>query len=530
MGSDEQRRDDEVTYVDGVIRVDALDQLIAARAAATPDAEMACESGGRRITYAEFETRVAEVAGGLQQLDVEPGTIVSWTLPTSIDALVLSAALRLLGAVQNPIIPNYRQSEFLFCVGQVQASLLVVPGVWRGFDYAAMANEVHTQTGVTVVDTTNGLPSGPPLRVAATRAPDATNWVFYTSGTTSDPKGAKHRDAGLIGVADGIAERYDTRFGDRSAIVFPYTHIGGIVWLYITLRHGVTLLFDEAFDPVRTTEFLVRERVTHAGSGTPFHMAYLAAQRAHPDQPLFSNLKNCPGGGAPKPPELHYAVKRELGGSGIASGWGLTEAPILTTARHSDPDEKLANTEGFPLPGVVMRVVKSDGSVAAAGEAGELRAKGPQVMVGYVDSRLDAPAFDEQGYFRTGDLGVIDADGYVTITGRLKDVIIRNGENISAKEIEDLLFTHPLIADVAVIGLPDPRVGERACAVVVPVDGNDPPTFVSMQQFLRDKAIRVHAIPEQLEIVTDLPRNASGKILKNQLREQFVGSSGNRAR
>jgi cyclohexanecarboxylate-CoA ligase len=522
--------DDDVRDRDEVLRVDALEQLIAARAAATSDAEMACESGGRRISYAEFATRVAEVAGGLEQWGVVPGSVVSWTLPTNIEALILSAALRVVGAVQNPIIPNYRHSEFSFCVRQAQASVLIVPGVWRGFDYAAMAHEIHAQTGVSVVDTTEGLPSAGASGTIVPRPDDATNWIFYTSGTTADPKGAKHRDAGLIGVADGIAARYDCRFGDRSAIVFPYTHIGGIVWLYLTLRHGVTVLLEEAFDPVRTTEFLVRERVTHAGSGTPFHMAYLAAQRLDPERPLFPHLKNCPGGGAPKPPELHYAVKRELGGAGIVSGWGLTEAPILTTVHHGDPDEKLAHTEGFALPGVVLRVVKDDGSLAAPGEQGELRAIGPQLMVGYVDSRLDAAAFDEHGYFRTGDLGTLDAEGYVTITGRLKDVIIRNGENISAKEVEDLLFTHPLVGDVAVIGLADARVGERACAVVVPVDANEPPTFAALQQFLRDKSIRVHAIPEQLELVASLPRNASGKILKNQLREQFAGSAATRSR
>jgi cyclohexanecarboxylate-CoA ligase len=507
----------------GLRDTDALDELIAARAVATPDAEIACEPDGRRLSYAEFATRVTEVAGGLRQRGVTRGTIVSWSLPTSIDALVLSAALRSMGAIQNPIIPNYREREFAFCVAQVQASLLIVPHEWRGFDYGAMAHRLEAEIGVSVLEVLDGLPTGPPLSEAAGRAGE-TNWIFYTSGTTSVPKGARHRDAGLVAVADGIAERYDARFGDRSAIVFPYTHIGGIVWLYLTLRHGVTLLLEPSFDPRRTTEFLVRERVTHAGSGTPFHMAYLAAQREQPSRRLFPHLKNCPGGGAPKPPELHYAITRELGGSGIVSGWGLTEAPILTTAGQSDPDAKLANTEGFPLPGVDLRAVRRDGTLAAPGEEGELRAKGPQLMVGYVDASLDAAAFDEEGYFRTGDLGTLDVDRYVTITGRIKDVIIRNGENISAKELEDLLFTHPGIGEVAVIGLPDPRVGERACAVVVPADAKDPPTFATLQQFLREMGIRVHAIPEQLEVVRELPRNASGKILKSELRERFAGT------
>ena len=151
---------------------------------------------------------------------------------------------------------------------------------------------------------------------------------------------------------------------------------------------------------------------------------------------------------------------------GIVSGYGLTEAPIVCMATCSDPDDKLADTEGRATPGVTFKVVALDGSTAGPGTEGELRVKGPQVMRGYLDSSLDADAFDEEGFFRTGDLGVLDDEGYVVVTGRLKDVIIRHGENISAKEVEDLVYQHPSVADVAVVGIPDARTGERACAVI----------------------------------------------------------------
>jgi acyl-CoA synthetase (AMP-forming)/AMP-acid ligase II len=147
--------------------------------------------------------------------------------------------------------------------------------------------------------------------------------------------------------------------------------------------------------------------------------------------------------------------------------------------------------------------------------------KGPQVSRGYLDPSLDAEAFDEEGYFRSGDLGVVDADGYVTITGRLKDVIIRHGENISAKEVEDLLYAHPAVADVAVIGLPDPKTGERACAVVAVAEGGSF-DFATMGEYLRGQGLRVNAVPEQLELVDAVPRNPAGKILKHTLREQFA--------
>lgn len=182
-------------------------------------------------------------------------------------------------------------------------------------------------------------------------------------------------------------------------------------------------------------------------------------------------------------------------GGGIVSGWGLTEAPILTMASDRDPDDKLAHTEGRPMPGVLLPVVTLDGRIAQTSEEGELRAKAPQMMQGYVDPELDKKGFDDDGWFRTGDLGVIDEHGYVRITGRLRDVIIRHGENISAKEVEDLLYTHPKVADVAVIGLPDPTTGERACAVVSTRDGQEPIAIDEMQDFLRAKGLRAQAIP-----------------------------------
>src|SRR5206468_130092 len=161
----------------------------------------------------------------------------------------------------------------------------------------------------------------------------------------------------------------------------------------------------------------------------------------------FPSFRLCNGGGAPRPSTLHAQIRDEVGGLGVIAGWGLTEAPILTMSSVHDPDAALDDSEGRAMPGVELRAVTLDGRVAGPGEEGELRAKAPQMMLGYVDTELDGHAFDAEGYFRTGDLGTIDGDGFVRITGRLKDIIIRKGENISAKEVEDLLFTHPDVAD-----------------------------------------------------------------------------------
>jgi len=506
--------------------------LIEARAAATPEATLAHEDTGKELTFAGYRDACLRAAAGLHlEHGIGAGTSVSWELPTWNESLVLVGALARLGARQNPLIPIYRHREVGFITRQSEAALLIVPTVYRGFDFQAMAEELAAdRDGLDVLVVDRDLPDGDPAALPAVEPPPATaaaapvRWLFYTSGTTADPKGAPHTDLTVAASALAMAECLDIGPDDVSALVFPFTHIGGIGWLIASLLTGCTLLTTEAFDPSATPAFLAANGVTLAGSGTPFHMAYLAAQRATPGTPLFPAVRSYPGGGAPKPPQLHRDLKAELGGVGIVSGYGLTEAPIVVMASTGDPDDKLADTEGRATPGVSIKVVALDGTVVGPGHEGELRLKGPQVISGYLDPALDAEAFDEDGWFRSGDLGVVDAEGYVTITGRLKDVIIRHGENISAKEVEDLLYSHPAVADVAVIGLPDAKTGERACAVVAVAEGQAL-DFAAMGAFLREKGLRTNAIPEQLELVDAVPRNPAGKILKQALRDRFAGST-----
>lgn len=520
----------------GWVIAPTLWELIQRRASATPDATMAVDETGRSMTFVEYRNRCLSVAAGLHaNHGIGEGSAVSWLLPTWLESFVLVGALSRLSARQNPIIPIYREREVGFAVNQTDADLLVVPSVWRGFDYEEMARSIaseHAGTGVLVCD--HELPEADPDIPGALPAPPAifgfaadapVRWVFYTSGTTADPKGAQHTDSSVLVSALAMSECLDLTPDDVSGLVFPFTHIGGIGWLMATLVGGCEMVITEAFNPQTTPIQLSEADVTLAGSGTPFHMAYLAAQRAAPDANLFRNVRAFPGGGAPKPPQLHHDLRDEIGGVGIVSGYGLTEAPIVCMATCSDPDAKLATTEGRATPGVTFKVVAVDGTVVGAGAEGELRVKGAQLMRGYLDTSLDTDAFDEEGFFRTGDLGVIDDEGYVVVTGRLKDVIIRHGENISAKEVEDLVYQHPSVADVAVVGLPDDRTGERACAVVAlrpEVSGLDLP---ELRAFLQGKGLRVQSVPEQLEIVDVVPRNPAGKILKHKLREQLLVSA-----
>lgn len=506
--------------------------LIEARAEATPDALFTVDETDRRSTFKEFRDAAERCAAGLQAKGVGAETMVSWMLPTNWESLVLVAGLSRLGAVQNPILPIYRHKEVGFITKQAKSKLLVVPGTWRGFDYLGMANEIAAERdGLEVMVVTGSVPEGdpsslppPPPEYGDADAP--IRWLFYSSGTTADPKGAQHTDMTLCAAARGMAGVLDLADDDRVAMVFPFTHVGGVVWVYAGLMAGCSFIVVPVFDPATTIDVLAKNDVTQATAGTAFHQAYLAEQRkrraAGNDAALFPSVRSFPGGGAPKPPQLHFDLKQEMGGAGIVSGYGMTECPILVMNSVHDPDQKLADTEGRACPPEVdVRIVKSDESVAAAGEEGEFRVKAPQLCKGYLDESLNAAAFDPNGYFRTGDLGYLDDGGYAVITGRLKDVIIRKGENISAKEVEDLLYTHEKVEDVAVVGLPDPDTGERACAVLSLADAGQPLVMDEMASFLKEKGLMVQKIPEQIEVVEAIPRNATGKILKHELRKKY---------
>jgi acyl-CoA synthetase (AMP-forming)/AMP-acid ligase II len=257
-----------------------------------------------------------------------------------------------------------------------------------------------------------------------------------------------------------------------------------------------------------------------AGGSTAFYIGFLNEQRKNPGEKLIPTLRMLSGGGAPKPPEVYFEVKAEMG-IPVAHGYGMTECPMIAQGGPADTDDQLAHSEGAPVFRCEISIVREDGSEADAGEEGEVRLAGPMLFKGYTDPALNASAFDELGRFRTGDLGVKRADGHVTLTGRLKDVIIRKGENISAKEVEDILYTHPKVKDCAVIGLPDRERGERVCAVVETADGQEPLTFAEMVQWCRDAGLMTQKIPEQLEVRDPLPRNATLKILKFVLRDEL---------
>jgi cyclohexanecarboxylate-CoA ligase len=502
-------------------------ELVRRRAEISGDRTMLIDTAGHRVSFSEFASRVEVVAAGLQSLGIGAGTRVTWQLPTRIDSVVVSMALSRLAAVQNPVLHLYREREVAAVLRQSLPEFFMVPGVWRDRDFTAMATVLAAEldSAPVVLDLGGELPVGDPSMLPpALLTGDDARWVYYTSGTTSEPKGVQHTDKTLMAGGRGLAAALDMSPEDIGSIAFPYSHIAGPDYLLMMLAAGFGAVLLEAFVPADAVAVFRELGVTMCGGSTAFYQMYLAEQRKSPGVPIVPSLRIMSGGGAAKPPEIFYDVQREMGVR-VVHGYGMTEVPMMAMGSPHDTDEQLAETDGRPVVGAEIRIVREDGAVAGLNEEGEVRLRGPVVCVGYTDPAANDAAFDADGWFRTGDLGVLRADGHLRLTGRLKDVIIRKGENISAREVEEVLFSHPKVVEVAVVGLPDPERGELVCAVVELATPGEPLTFEEMTAWCRAAGLMMQKVPERLEIVDRLPRNESlNKVLKFRLREQFGGA------
>jgi len=512
-----------VTDVKTVEQARTMWDLVEARAAASPDVVALIESD-REITFGQLRDLSERVAAGLHQFGIHHGSRVTWQLPTRIETVVVSLALARLGAVQNPIIPIYRDREVGFILQQTKAEYFLTPGNWNGFDFNEMAIRISEDLGIepVVMEAYDALPQAEPYTLPPVpTSGDEVRWIYYTSGTTSAPKGVKHTDGTLMAGGLGLADALSLSAEDVGSIAFPYAHIAGPDYLMMLLYRGCGAVLIEAFNLDAAVELFSRKGATMAGGGPAFYQMYLAKQRTQPGTPIISSLRLLSGGGAPKPPEMYVEVMAEMG-IPVCHGYGMTECPMIAQGGPQDSEAQLMYTDGKPVTAIAIRIVAADNTVAEQGVDGEVRLKGPMVFKGYTDESLDADAFDADGWFRTGDLGHIDSDGHVVLTGRLKDVIIRKGENISAKEIEDLLYQHPKVGDVAVIGLPDRDRGERVCAVVERAPGTEDLEFSEMVGYLKTADLMVQKIPEQLVVVDELPRNQTlRKVLKQDLRDAY---------
>jgi acyl-CoA synthetase (AMP-forming)/AMP-acid ligase II len=341
--------------------------------------------------------------------------------------------------------------------------------------------------------------------------------ILYTSGTTSRPKGVLHSHNSMHALICQIRDHWTIAPGDTFLVPSPVAHIGGSIYAFeCPLLLGTTAVLMDRWDAGEAVALMDSQRCTHMAGATPFLQQLLsAAQRAGTRLP---DLKVFICGGASVSPSLIRSAARYFDRAVVTRVYGCTEVPV-TTVGAPRPDEagRAADTDG--RPGIAeIRIVAHE--AAPAGD-GEICVRGPQMLVGYRHAEDNAESFDAAGFFRTGDVGRWVDDEYLVVTGRAKDVIIRSGENISAKEVEDLLADHPGIAEIAVVGLPDERTGERACAVIVPA-GAQSPDVASLLALLVSKGVAKFKAPERVVIWDALPKNDAGKILKHQIRASLM--------
>lgn len=508
--------------------------------AACPDklaltAVMAESGATTRFSYRELATMADRVAVGLAKLGVGQNDIVACQLPNWWQFTVVYLACSRIGAVMNPLMHIFRERELSFMLQHGEAKLLIVPKVFRGFDFEQMAIGLkpslpHLQHIVVVggagANSFEALLSGPAWENAADApdilkrhrpGPDDVTQIIYTSGTTGEPKGVMHTANTVMANIVPYAQRLRLDAGDVVLMASPMAHQTGFMYgliMPILLKAGAVLL--DVWEPLKAIDLIRAERCTFTMASTPF-LTDLAKHVAESGKTV-PTLKTFLCAGAPIPGPLVEQARAVLG-TKIVSAWGMTENGAVTLIQLDDPDERAFTTDGLPLPGVELRVVDFDDAMLPPGEAGRLMVRSMSNFGGYL-KRPHLNGTDAEGWFDTGDLARLDAQGYVRITGRSKDVIIRGGENIPVVEIEALLYRHPAIAMAAVVAYPDERLGERACAVVVPKAGQtiDLPSIVD---FMKSQKVAIQYIPERLIVRDAMPSTPSGKIQKFKLRDML---------
>jgi cyclohexanecarboxylate-CoA ligase len=443
---------------------------------------------------------------------------VSFMLPNWHEAAVIYLAATLAGMVVNPILPSLRDYELLFILGDANTRIIFVPSVFGRHDYASMLTRVVAQMAdppeVVVVRNGASLPTAnSPTIELPTLDPDAVRMILYTSGTTGRPKGVLHSHNSMHALITQLRYHWQVRPGDRFLVPSPIAHIGGSIYAFeCPLLLGTSAVLMDRWDAATAVELIGRQGCTHIAGATPFLEQLLAAaERAGTRLP---ELKLFVCGGASVSPSLIRRAADYFDRAAVTRVYGSTEVPVTTVGAPLDPDHA-ADTDGRP----------GFAQIALRGDRGEVHARGPQMLLGYLHPADDAESFDVGGYFRTGDLARWVDDDYLVVTGRAKDIIIRNGENIAPKEIEDILIRHPGVAEIAIVGLPDARTGERACAVVVPND-EPHPDVDSLRVFLQSHGVAIFKAPEQVVFWEALPRNDAGKVLKHRIRAALTTTDG----
>jgi acyl-CoA synthetase (AMP-forming)/AMP-acid ligase II len=499
------------------------------RAARQWPAQPAVIEADHRLTYRELLALVERAAAWLAGSGVGPGQVVCWQTPNWWEAHVLALAIWQVGAVSSPVAPFYREHELRQVLEQVRPAAVVTSAPFRGFDHAEAFDDLLSDLGLADVPRVllrGARPgwasfeevAGHGQRCAAARV-DVSEpcLVLFTSGTTSRAKAAVHSSETLLAETRQLADAWGLGWEDVAYMAAPLQHITGVLnAMTIPLLVGASAVIADSWDPDRAVQDMLRHQVTYSAGATIFLQELTEATRtAGVRLPL--RMFACGGASIPRA----VMERSEEQGIPAARVYGMTELPTVTVMNRSYPFAVRAETDGLVAPGVEVRVVDDDNGTLETGTEGELLVRGPERMLGYLDTAANRSALDDAGWFRTGDIGFVDQAGFLSVTGRLKDVINRGGEKFSAREIEDLLVAHPEVRHAAIVAGPDARLGEVPIAFIV--TGPRQPSADELVRHLRAAGLAKQKTPVDWHFRNALPTTPSGKVQKFELIRAIEG-------
>ena len=510
-----------------------LDRTLAdaAREAAAHEPDRVTQvCGGRDVTAGEVWAGATRLASALWARGFRAGDVLAFQMPNWHEAAFIDVAACLLGVVVCPIVTIYRDTEVELILSDSRAKGIFVAENFRGFDFAAMLARLRPALpNLAHVWTVRGsnpeaadgdlrmlMADAPTLPALPAVSPDAVKLVLYTSGTTGRPKAVLHSHNSLIRATLMCARHWGIAPGDTTLMPSPVTHVTGFSHgLEMPFFGGTRCVLMEKWNAGDAADIIEREQVSFTIGATPFLQELMDVAEATGRK--LPSLRLFPCGGAAVAPEIIYRVARVLPNCRAFRVYGSSEAPMITLGFCAPGQERLAAETDGEIVDYEVRVVDLDGSPLDPEREGEICARGPSLFLGYADPVHSAEAFDADGFFRTGDIGYVTADRAVVFTGRIKDLINRGGEKISAKEVEDLLHQHPAVMNAAVVAMPHARLGETVCAYVIPKPGATV-TAGDIVALLDAAGVARQKYPERFIFVDDFPKTASGKVKKDLLR------------
>ncbi|MEZ5571538.1 MAG: AMP-binding protein [Halioglobus sp.] len=500
-----------------------------------PDEVAIYLEGESAITYASIADEARRLVTALQQLGMQSGDVISFQLPNWRESVVVDIAASALGLIVNPVIPIYRDHELRFILKDARTRLIYIPEQVRSLEFPSMIASLRTQLPALEYVVTvraqqhhentlryEDLIDNVPVDLATLPVvdPNAIKAILYTSGTTGTPKAVMHSHNTLARVIQNSLDYWQMDERDVMLMPSPVTHItgygSGMVLPFVT---PVKSALMARWDADAAVAFINEVGATASVGATPFLIELVAAAKRHntglPSMRLFA----C--GGAAVPPQVIHEACAALDNCRAFRVYGSTETPIITLGFVGEGEQQLAaETDGL-IYAYEVKILDEQGREVPAGMDGEIAARGAGMMLGYADPEQNAQAHDKDGFFLTGDIGHVTPENAILITDRKKDIIIRGGENISAKEVEDVLHNHPQIREVAVVAMPHERLGEGVCAYIIPMAMDGALDLAEVARFADQAQLARQKIPQHIELVSELPRTASGKVRKDVLRRQI---------